>query len=385
MPTSTPNINILLFWFHDDWGTYGRAYERIAEYLSQHPEINHVTCMFPPISDQSDKYLKVRQVSKKLTLLTETKFQRFRLDRPLSRLRKLLNEYLKTKALRTYLRDLGYRKQNTVLWLFPPHPYIERLLKVVPYRLSVAHVIDNFTKLGPSHALYPYAQSQYPRLGELADIIITTSQANQHEFSNTGRPCYLFYPAVDKSFIGNPGQLPFRKNGTAPHLGYVGWIMERTDLDLLSLIARQRPDWKLTLVGPQYPENILKESELLSLPNVDYLGSLPQEKVPDFLQTLDVCLMPHRDNEYSRSMGPLKLYQYLASGKPVVTTNVAGLDKVREHLYIASEYAEYIKCISDALDSDSPELAAKRIEAASRETWDIRVREMFNVVLTHFH
>ena len=161
--------------------------------------------------------------------------------------------------------------------------------------------------------------------------------------------------------------------------------MERTDLDLLSLIARQRPDWKLTLVGPQYPENILKESELLSLPNVDYLGSLPQEKVPDFLQTLDVCLMPHRDNEYSRSMGPLKLYQYLASGKPVVTTNVAGLDKVREHLYIASEYAEYIKCISDALDSDSPELAAKRIEAASRETWDIRVREMFNVVLTHFH
>jgi glycosyltransferase involved in cell wall biosynthesis len=250
--------------------------------------------------------------------------------------------------------------------------------------LAVTHIIDNFTKFDPRTSLYAAAQKQYPRLGEWSDIIITTSQANLREFAKTGRPCYLFYPAVDQSFIGKPSPLPHRLNGTAPHLGYVGWIMERTDLDLMKYLAKQRPDWRLTLVGPQYPEGILQKTGLLSLPNVDYLGSIPQEKVPGFLQTVDVCLMPHRDNEYSRSMGPLKLYQYLASGRPVVTTNVAGLDRVREHIYIAHDYDEFIRQVGEALDSDTPELAARRIEAIRRETWNVRIREMFDTVLTHF-
>lgn len=376
--------NIAMFWFNDDWGSYGRTYERVAEHLAKLPEVNHVTCIFPPVSGSFNAPLQVRQISQKLTLLTETNFQRFRLDRPFSRLRNLLNKRLNSRVIRTYLRGLGYRKQNTVLWLFPPHPYIDRLRKSVPHRLVVTQVLDNFTKFDPAHVLYPYAQAQYPTLGEWSDIIITTSQANQQKFAKTGRPCYLFYPAVDQSFIGKPGLLPYRLNGAAPHLGYVGWIMDRTDLDLMEYLANQRPDWRLTLVGPQYPEDILQKTGLLSLPNVDYLGSMPQEKVPGFLQTVDVCLMPHRDNEYSRSMGPLKLYQYLASGKPIVTTNVAGLDRVRKHVHIASDYDDFISQVSNALDSDTPELAARRIEAARRETWDVRIREMFDTVLTHF-
>lgn len=380
MPTNAAQINILLFWFHDDWGTYGRAYERVAENLAQLPEVNHVTCIFPPISGPSTTPLQVRQVSQKLTLLTETSFKRFRHDRPFSRIRNILNKSLKDRVLRTYLRRIGYRKQNTVLWLFPPHPYIDRLRNVVPNRLTVSHIIDNFTKFDPSHILYPHAQAQYPKLGEWSDIIITTSQANQQEFAKTGRPCYLFYPAVDQSFIGEPGILPHRIGGKAPRLGYVGFIMDRTDLDLIKFVASQRPQWHILLAGPQYPDRYLDESGLLELPNVEYLGPLLQENVPDFLNSLDVCLMPHRDTEYSRSMGPLKLYQYLASGRPIVSTNVAGLEKVREHILVADDPKEFIEQIEKALQTDTEELSSERIEVAKQNTWPIRVREMFSLV-----
>lgn len=383
MPSILSKTNILLFWFNDDWGNYGRAYERVAEYLAQLPEVNHVTCVFPPISSSIRKPLHVRQVNDKLSLLTETGFQRFRLNRLPSRLRNWLNEAFRKKALRNYLRNLGYRRQNTVLWLFPPHPYIEHLLEVIPYRLAVTHVIDDFTKFDPAHVLYPYAQAQYPKLGEWSDIIFTTSQANKEEFAKTGVPCHLFYPAVDQTFFGNPETLPSRIRGEAPRLGYVGFIMERTDLDLIKFAAMQRPQWRFLLAGPQYPAGYLDESGLLELPNVEYLGPVPQQQVPGFLKSLDVCLMPHRDTEYSRSMGPLKLYQYLASGRPIVSTNVAGLERVREHILVAHDPEEFIKHIETALQTDTEELSAERIEVALRNTWPVRVREMFDVVQKH--
>lgn len=383
MATTATQLNVLLFWFHDDWGTYGRAYERVAEHLAQLPEVGHVTCMFPPVSDSSGGPLQIRRISEKLSLLTETGFRRFNLDRRPSRLRGLLNGLVKTRALRNHLLSLGYRGRNTVLWLFPPHPYIERLLDALPYRLAVFHVIDNFTKFDPAHVLYPYAQAQYPKLGEWSDLIITTSQANQQEFASTGVPCHLFYPAVDQSFLGRPEPLPHRLDGKAPRLGYVGFIMDRTDLDLIRVVAERRPHWRILLAGPQYPAGYLDGSGLTGLPNVEYLGPLPQAEVPDFLRSLDVCLMPHRDTDYSRSMGPLKLYQYLASGRPIVSTEVAGLEKVRDHLLVARAPEEFIEHIETALRTDTEERSAERIEAARQNTWPIRVREMFDVVQKH--
>jgi glycosyltransferase involved in cell wall biosynthesis len=375
--------NIVMFWFNDDWGNYGRAYERVAEHLANIDDIGHITCVFPPIRDSSDQYLRIRQVKPKLTLLTETNFKRFRLDRPFSRLRNQLNERLKERALRTYLRRIGYRKQNTVLWLFPPHHYVERLVKGVPHRLAVTHVIDNFTKFDSSHPLHTAARKQYPKLGEWSDIIVTTSQANQREFAETGRPCYLFYPAVDHIFIGQPEQPPHRITGAPPRLGYVGFIMDRTDLDLIAFVAKQRPQWRLVLAGPQYPAGYLDESGLLDLANVEYLGPVPQKEVPAFLRSLDICLMPHRDNEYSRSMGPLKLYQYLASGRPIVSTNVAGLERVREHILVANNREEFIEHIETTLQFDTADRSAERIEVAKKNTWPVRVREMFEIVQKH--
>jgi glycosyltransferase involved in cell wall biosynthesis len=382
--TAPRKLNVLLFWFDDDWGRFGRAYQRVAEQLAQMPEVNHVACMFPPVSARElglNGALRVRTVTEHLSLITETDYSWFRLDQPPFRLRVSINRYHRARALRAHLRQLGFRAENTVLWLFPPHPYLERLIAVVPHRLVICHVIDDFTKIDPGHWLHSMAKDQYPRLGQLADMIFTSSEPNREQFSTVSKSCRFFWPAVDKRFIGRAQSLPHRLTGEAPRLGYVGWILDRTDLDLMAHVARQRPQWHLIVVGPQYPADILDRSGLLSLPNVEYRGPIPQDDVPAFLDSLDVCLMPHRDNSYSRSTGPLKLYQYLACGKPVVSTAVAGLERVRHLIRVAAGPDDFIGQIETALLTDSTEDSAKRIEDARLNTWDVRVREMLDTVL----
>ena len=191
--------------------------------------------------------------------------------------------------------------------------------------------------------------------------------------------CYLFENAVDESFIGLPAVLPCKASDTSPRLGYVGWITERTDLLLIEYVARKRPEWSILIAGPQRG-HIVEESTLVTLPNVSYLGPLPYNEVAGFLQTLDVCLIPHRDTPYSKSMSPLKLYQYLASGRPIVSSEIAGLERFRENIHVADSYDDFISHIEDALNNDTVELSSKRIEKASNETWAKRVQDIYNVV-----
>lgn len=373
---ATP-VNILLFWFHDDWGRYGRTYEKIASSLAGLPEVGQVVCMFPPeIVDGPGAAVELheRRLSPKLALLTE----RIRAHdaRLVGRVFRNVQRWRSRRLLGDYLRGRGFTARNTILWMFPPHPYVDRIRRVVPHRLVVTHVIDNFKHFDTSHPLYHFAMKQYPRIGRWSDIIFTNSEPNRVEFSTAGIPCYRFAQAVDECFLAPASDLPHRITGARPRLGYLGFIMERTDLDLLAAVAARRPDWDVVLAGPEYPRGYVSESGLLALPNVRWLGEVPNREAPAFLQSLDVCLIPHRDTKYSRSMQPLKLYQYLGSGRPVVSTPVGGLEDVIDHVQVARDAAGFVARIQDRLDNDSIAQSVARIGAVRKETWDIRAREM---------
>jgi len=374
MNKTTESKNIVVFWPNDDWGMYGRTYEKITEHLARLDDVNRVVCIFPPTEGKryvSARPLSIRKASSNLWLMNENRM------RPGKRVR--ANFHWSTVVLRIYVWLLGFRKANTIMWLFPPHPYLEELMDIVPHSLVVTQLVDNFMKFDPSFWLHEFAKDQYPRITQLSDKVITSSQANYDEFSQGESECYLFENAVDASFIGEPSILPFRENDVAPRLGYVGWLTERADLSLLEYVARKRPEWSILIAGPQRG-HIVEESTLVTLPNVSYLGPLPYNEVAGFLQTLDVCLIPHRDTPYSKSMSPLKLYQYLASGRPIVSSEIAGLERFRENIHVADSYDDFISHIEDALNNDTVELSSKRIEKASNETWDKRIRDVFNVI-----
>lgn len=275
-----------------------------------------------------------------------------------------------------FLKLLRFKEENTMLWLFPPHPYLEHIKSRIPHIFSIAHVVDDFSKLGKDFWLYDSAVSQYPKLGELSDIIIVNSQQNYEKFSQISNNCLLFENAVDSFFI-NDSPCKAQKNNCIV-VGYIGWITERTDLELIEYLAIKRPQWKIVIAGPQY-SNIPESLKLLN--NINFPGQIPYREVPKLINSFDVCIIPHVDNEYSRSMSPLKLYQYLASGVPIVSTNVAGISAYKKYVKIADSYDEFIAAIDHALENDTISDSLERVSIAKQQTWESRTKEVFATVL----
>jgi len=379
MSKSVQKINVLLFWPNNDWGLYGRTYEKVAEHLAELPDIRRVVCVFPPTHWKKLHLLRpitIKKVAGRLWLINENR-SRFKEYPEGTNWR--IRDKLIALVLRLFLRVAGFNASNTMLWIFPPHPYIDELVTSVPHMFTIAQIVDNFAKIDRKFWLYDYAIDQYPKIPRIADMVITSSTANYDEFSKDNKRCYYFENAVDRDFIASVTPMPCRINGTRPRIGYVGWLTERTDLSLVNYVAKSKPEWDVVLAGPQY-KKILDNSEILSLDNIIYLGAIPYTDVPAYLGSLDVCIIPHKDTDYSRSMSPLKLYQYLASGRPVVSTDIAGLEQYAQYICVAAGKEEFVSCIENSLISDSSDLSAARIDRAGEETWDIRINSMYHEV-----
>ncbi len=112
---------------------------------------------------------------------------------------------------------------------------------------------------------------------------------------------------------------------------------------------------------------------LRTLPHVHLLGRKSVEEVPCYIAACDVCLLPYRVNEWTRNIDSLKLYEYLACGKPVVATDVPAARRFSEVVKIVTGEAQFITNMNEALDEDSPVLRAKRQRVAAQHTWEQRV------------
>ena len=162
MNRTTEKNNIVVFWPNDDWGQYGRTYEKVTEHLARLDEVKRVVCIFPPIVRKRYalvRPLSIRRVASNLWLLNENRLRQGGSDRS-ECLRSRIRSGWTGIVLRTFLRILGYNKENTILWLFPPHPYLEELMEIVPHSLVVTQLVDNFTKIDPSFWLYEFARDQ---------------------------------------------------------------------------------------------------------------------------------------------------------------------------------------------------------------------------------
>ncbi|HJQ70623.1 MAG TPA: glycosyltransferase family 1 protein [Blastocatellia bacterium] len=157
-----------------------------------------------------------------------------------------------------------------------------------------------------------------------------------------------------------------------PRLGFFGVIDERMDLELLDEVARARPDWHLVMIGPVVK---IDPADLPRRPNIHYLGGKSYEDLPSYIAGWDVALMPFARNEATRFISPTKTPEYLAAGKPVVSTSIR--DVVRPYgemklVRVADSPAEFIEAIEESLKNmrdDAPWL--KRVDSFLSETsWD---------------
>jgi glycosyltransferase involved in cell wall biosynthesis len=126
-----------------------------------------------------------------------------------------------------------------------------------------------------------------------------------------------------------------------------------------------------------------KKADLASLvryKNMYYLGPRSYDILPRYLKLFDICLFPGRINEYTKNMFPLKFFEYLAAGKPVIATELPALGEFREYFYVASDKKDFVKKLNIALMENNPKLKQARINLASQYDWDSRMEVMSGLI-----
>jgi len=164
-----------------------------------------------------------------------------------------------------------------------------------------------------------------------------------------------------------------------PIVGYVGQVADKLDYDLIGEMARARPGWNFVFVGPVWSSKREHVVALETLGNVLFLGACPFDELTAYLRGFDVCILPHAVSPLTRSMDPIKLYDYLATGKPIVSTPVAGVERFADVVYIADNLADLVTGIEDALN-ENEQLTQKRLAYARQNTWSQRAEEMWQVM-----
>jgi len=205
-----------------------------------------------------------------------------------------------------------------VLWVYPPHSS-----PIIPFlnpKMVVYHCIDRFTA-GQRGRKRNIIQQQENVLLQKADCVFVNSKALMEEYqAKTTSPITLVPSAVDISHFQSTDAIhPDIAGIPRPRLGFSGSLDARIDCNLIEIIALSRPDWHIVLLGDQRP-GFKKSNKLHKFPNIHFLGKKPYHELPIWMNGFDVFLMPYIQNERTQYISPLKFYEYLAVGKPIVTS-----------------------------------------------------------------
>jgi UDP-galactopyranose mutase len=272
--------------------------------------------------------------------------------------RRLLEDYLRQQRINRY-----------VLWYYTPMalPFTSQLQ-------PCAVVYDCMDELSAFKGADASIATWERALMQRADLVLTGGQslfeAKRHLHPNI----HAFPSSVDVQHFGRARQItedPGHQAGIPrPRLGFFGVIDERMDIGLLERVARRRPDWQLVMLGPIVK---IDPASLPSLPNLHFLGAKSYGELPAYVAGWDVALLPFARNEATRFISPTKTPEYMAAGRPVVSTSIR--DVVRPYgqlglVRIADDPADFIAACSAAMAED-PASRTTRADAFLRQTsWD---------------
>jgi O-antigen/teichoic acid export membrane protein/glycosyltransferase involved in cell wall biosynthesis len=286
--------------------------------------------------------------------------------------RNLLLRFHLRRAIRM-LRNRGVRRVVLYIW----RPEFAFALRLMPYDFSCYHIDDEYTFSAEEQAL----TGRERHLLESVDQVVLHSPALLEKKGGIN-PHTLFVPnGVDYQSYATPVAEPSDLAGIPhPRVGYVGVIKDQLDFGLLVALARKHPEWSWVLVGPVRAGSAQAEQleALQSLPNVHFLGGKPVTELPAYMQHLDVCLLCYVQSGYTKFIYPMKLHEYLATGRPVVGTPIRSLMEFGDVVRLASTHEEWSAAIAASL-SDPASGVARRQETARAHDWKTLTEQVAHV------
>jgi glycosyltransferase involved in cell wall biosynthesis len=357
--------NILTF-CHLRWNF---VYQRPQHLLSRYQKIANVHLWEEPVFKQSvTPFLQCSVGEDGVTVITPVLVLGLSDEQSIAVQRALLDRYIEETDLREF-----------AAWYSTP-----MALRFSDHLQPVVTIYDCMDELSAFQGAPPQLISEEQRLFSRADVVfcggasLYASKSLQHD------NVHLFPSSIDREHFAaarRPMRDPSDQRGIPhPRIGFYGVLDERLDRDLLAAIARLRPKWHFVLLGPVVK---IRETDLPHAANLHYLGQKQYADLPAYLGNWEVAMLPFARNASTRFISPTKTPEYLAGGKPVVSTPIA--DVVRPygeagHVAIAHDAAEFVAAIERILSTPDPGWLARVDAMLVSMSWDKTFEHMWKEI-----
>jgi UDP-galactopyranose mutase len=334
------------------------VYQRPQHLLSRFAKSRRVFFVEEPVFGEWQPHLDITSRGDGLHVVVPRVPQGLRVEAVEALQKRLLDELFEGRGI-----------DDHVLWYYTPMAVgWTRHLK------PLATVYDCMDELSAFRGAPPALRAREAELFKRADLVLTGGQSLYEAKRGQHRAVYAFPSSIDASHFAQARSISTDPEDQAgvphPRLGFFGVIDERMDIELLDAVAEMRPDWHLVLIGPVVK---IEESELPRRPNIHYLGGKSYEELPRYLAGWDVALLPFARNESTRFISPTKTPEYLAAGKPVVSTSIR--DVVRPYgemglVRIADTPGEFVEAVELSLGEDAASRMGVVDAFLSQTSWD---------------
>lgn len=264
--------------------------------------------------------------------------------------------------------------ENTVLLL--QNPMAIGVSKSIKSDYFVFDAIDNWL-YHPQMPDKSLIAKNYSYVDNNADLILTVSKSLKETFS-TNRNVHWVPNGVDIDFFS--GAIKENFNGDKV-IGYVGKIQDRVDFDLVEKCIKTYPNNKFIFLGPIYSQNKKIANLKRTYDNIIFKGDIHYNDLAQNMKEFDIAIIPHKVDKFTNSMNPLKIYEYLASGKPVVSTCVAGSDSLSPFIFTAQTSDDFVKELGSLIFNQRVYNSNDVISSISNEcSWETRTSEILNLI-----
>lgn len=296
-----------------------------------------------------------------------------------SRVFNSLTARMRLAHVRWLAARLGF--QAPILWVFDP--LASTVLGTFGEKLVIYHVVDKYVEYFLPHAtrLRATVAQRENEMLKRADVVFAVSPPLYARCRGTNPNTFLVPNGVDferfQHVLATAGEPADVRAIPRPIIGYVGVIQPTMNFSLLDRLASEHREWSILLVGPEeLGRGRPRFEELLQHSNVYYLGPKRVDDIPRYMQSCDVCIMPDEE----RADGDvIKVYEYLACGRPIVSWDNGTARRLQPFVRIAADAAEFIDTIAMSL-TEEPAAAGARIAAAREHSWQRRVAVLRDVV-----
>jgi len=372
-----------IIYFGNDWSAENRtSSHHVAERLAARMPLLYVDSpgLRPPTTSRRDMRKLFRKLVEAFRVPQPIGPHMWHISTPQIPFRRLpivnlLNRMLGGFLVKRAVRRLGF--QELISWFVVPHP--EPLAGSFGERLIVYYCIDDYAAL-PGVDSAEVARMDENLTRRAHQVFVASPTLLESKMRLNPRTHHSPH-GVDVEMFGKASdpECPMAEEARRlrhPIIGFFGLIEAWIDLDLIAYLAKSRPQWTFLMIGRLAVDG----SAVKDLPNVVFTGPKPYRTLAQWARAFDVAIMPYKRTRQVVNSNPLKLREYLATGKPVVGVTIPETSRFGDCVRLADSPEEFLAALENGLASDSPGNAQRRKAAVTGMSWDARVEEVLRVV-----